>query len=203
MSSTYEAWSSSRPVYQRLPGINGGYYSEDGNNPADWLTQFVDVLLVETKAKIDDLPRQLNPDTCDPEWLDFLAGLCGLTGEYWDTAWPESIQRSLIRSAFPTLWANKGSKQVIEYLLNLFGISHDIWLGSAAYADIALADIATVGTPQWRYVIRLPLLYLRDSPEFKLAEKLNRLYGPVFCDSRVCFKEAYADFAVCGDPVFS
>lgn len=204
MRTTHEAWIvEQRPIYSRLPGINGRYQTEEKGNTADWLTVYFDELLIATKANVDDLPRQLNPSTCDAvPWLDFLAELCGYRGEYWDKAWPVPVKRSLLQNAFTLVWANKGSRAVIDFVLDLFAIAHDIWLGDGFLAGITTLP-GTVGAPEWRYYIRLPLQYLRNGSEFKLAEKINRLYGPVFCDSRVAYKQFYAGFSVAGDPVFT
>lgn len=198
MSSTAEAWETGRPIYSRLPGINGGYTD---NAPADWLTDFWDGLLVALKGKIDDLPRQLNPDTCDPDWLDFLAPLCGFTGEYWDKAWSEDRKRSLLRNSYTLIWSNKGSEAVLSFLLDTFDINHEIWLGDSFLLGVTELP-GTLGSPEWQYYILLPLQYLRESVEFRLVEKLNRLYGPVFADSTVAYDAFYCGFSVCGDPIF-
>ncbi|MBE9178660.1 hypothetical protein IQ268_08820 [Oculatella sp. LEGE 06141] len=203
MSSTYEAWQSGRPIYSRLPGVNEGYRKEEGEPIADWLTVYFDELLIATKTTVGDLPRQLNPATCDPAWLDFLRLLCGFTGEYWDKAWSDEVKRSLIANAFDgvDIWANKGSEVVLAYLLELFDIDHEVWLGASFLVGISELP-GTLGSPEWVYYLLLPLKYLRESSEFKLAEKLNRLYSPAFCDSLVCYDAFYVGFSACGDPVF-
>ena len=196
---TGRAWNSGRPIYSRLPGANEGY---NGNIVADWLTINWDADLLALKAAIDEIPaRQLDPMTCDLDWLSFLAALAGFTGEYWDEAWPESARRALVRDSFLLIWPNKGSRFVLEYLLSLFEIAANIWIGSALIADQSTLP-ATLGQPEWRYVIQLPLDYLRNSFQFRLAEKLDRLYSPLFADGRVAYEQFYADFSITGDPVF-
>ena len=198
---TAQAWSSGRPIYSRLPGVNGGYQSDEGDNPADWFTQYFDDLLVEVKAKVDDLPRQLDPQTCDPEWLDFLAPLCGFSDEYWDAGFPIAVKRSLLSSAYTVLWPNKGSEMVLTWLLALFGIAHQLWLGDSFTLGVSTLP-GTIGSPEWQFYILLPLQYLRESPEFARAQQIRRLYSPAFCDSLVAYDNFYCGFSVLGDPIF-
>lgn len=209
---TATAWASQRPVYSRLPGVNEGYRKDEDPNvvrddPVDppiakWLTDFWDALLIEKKAQLDDIrDRQFDPLECDPEWLDLLAVMSGFTEEYWDKAWPDDVKRQLIANSMSLIWSNKGSKEVLEFLLNAFGLEYDIWQGDQFLAGIDVAG-SEVGSPQWRYVIRVGLIYLRNSYEFKLAEKLNGLYGSLFTDNRVAYKQFYAGFSIAGDPVF-
>lgn len=197
---TAEAWRSGRPIYSRLPGVNGQYQDELGGTIADWLTAHSDLTLSQTQSKILDLPRQLNPSTCDESFLDFLAILNGFTGEYWDKNWPTAAKRSILIKA-NWIWENKGSKIVLEYLLGVFAIDTGIWEATAFYAGATKLP-ATIGEPDFRYMVTLPLKYLRNSPEFKLAQKINKLFGPVVCESRTCYKKFYAGFSVAGDPCF-
>lgn len=206
------AWGLGLPIYWRLPGINEGYRKDEDPNVirddpeedpvAKWLTAFWDALLVAKKGQLDDIrDRQVDPLLCDPEWLDLLAVMAGFTGEYWDKAWPIPVKRQLIANAFTLIWSNKGSEEVLRFLLDAFGLVYDIWQGDQFLAGLDAAG-SEVGTPQWRFVIRVGLEYLRNSPQFKLAEKLNRLYSPLFTDNRVAFKQFYSGFSIAGDPVF-
>lgn len=201
MTHTATAWATGRPIYSRLPGINGAYTD---NPVADWLTDHWDAVLLAAKAKVDDLPRQLTPAACDVDWLDFLAPLCGFSGEYWDKSWSTTIKRSLLSNSYTLIWQNKGSRQVLTFLLTTLGVTHEIWLGSSFLVGVTelAAGGALIGDPEWKYYILLPLAYLRESSEFRRAEQVNRLYGPAFADSVVAYDSFYAGFSVAGDPVF-
>lgn len=209
---TATAWSSGHPIYSRLPGVNEGYQIDEDPNVvrddpqkdpvAKWLTDYWDALLVAKKAQLEDIrDRQFDPLRCDPEWLDLLAVMSGFTGPYWDKTWPVDVKRQLIANSMLLIWSNKGSEEVLQFLLDQFGIVYDIWKGDQFLAGIDAAG-SEVGSPQWRYVIRVGLEYLRNSYEFKLAEKLNSLYGALFTDNRVAYKQFYAGFSVAGDNVF-
>lgn len=201
-SSTAEAWGSGRPIYSRLPGTNLGYRQEESDDSiAAWLTEYWDELLVQSKAKADDLPRQLDPALCDPEWLDFLALLCGFVDEYWEAGFPVAVKRSLLINSYTLIWANKGSQAVLELMLDIFSIGYSIWLGDSFVVGETILP-GTIGSPEWQFYILLPLLYLRESQEFKRAEQLRQLYSPAFCDSLVAYDQFYVGFSVCGDPVF-
>lgn len=196
------AWvTDQRPIYSRLPQISQRYKAENPDNPTNWITLWFDELLVATKATIDDLPRQLNALTCDPEWIDFVAYLSGFSGEYWDKSWNLATKRA-IASRANWIWANKGTREVLEYLFNALNLSAAIWINSGFYVDESLLDIDTLSEPQYQYFVTVPLSYDRDGAQFRLAEKINRLFGPIVCDSSVCYDAFYVDFSVVGDPIF-
>ncbi|MFN6460541.1 MAG: phage tail protein [Nostoc sp. DedVER02] len=180
---TSESWATNKPIYSRLPEC---YQT---NEVTEWLTDYFDELLVDTKAKIDDLPRQLDPLLSDPEWLDFLAPLTGFTGDYWDKTWATETKRLLISNSFINIWANKGSKEVLSLVLNCFGIQHLITsrgnfiLGTSTTGD-------PLGTSAWEYIIYLPTAY-KYGNKFKLTQKLNSLYGPCWCSSEIIFNDDY------------
>src|SRR6056297_1819255 len=186
--SIFDAWiNEQRPVYARLPGVNEGYYSEDGDNPADWLTDYFDALLMGVKADVEDVrDRQYDPATCDEDWLDYLAAVAGYTDEYWDATWPVAVKRLLIAEAFTTIWPNKGSLQVFARLFEIFDIDVEVWQSASFIAGVTAVP-ATIGSPAWRYYLRFTLAYRRTGPEFALARRLDRLFGPVYCQSGVVY----------------
>lgn len=195
----YEAWVlQGRPIYARLPRER--YHVEDPENPSNWLTRWFDGLLVSTKTKLDDLPRQLNATTCDADWLDFVAALSGFTGQYWDKAWPVSAKR-VIASNANYIWSNKGTKQVLQLVLSAFSLQGEIWQNAGFYAGVTKLP-ATIGAATFRYYVRVPIVYARTGYEFRLVERLNRLFAPVFCKSVVCYDKWYAGLSLAGDPVF-
>ncbi len=203
------AWDTGKPIYDRLPGDNEGYRKDqqwDGYDPttdvALWLTEPWDSLLMELKGKIDNLPiTHLDPAAADPENLDWLAQLCGFTGEYWQTDWAVLVKRQLIANSLNFIWINKGTRPLLEWLISLFGLQVRIYLLGEFLAGINAAGDLLGGDP-FNYYLLVKLAYLRNSPEWALVEKLNKLYGPVFCESRVCYEQFYAGFSVAGDPVF-
>jgi hypothetical protein len=92
----------SRPVYNRLPGISGSYNSEDNpDNLSKWVTSGVDSYLAYYKNHILDRFYQLylNPETCHPECLDWVAQHVGLAPAFWDLEWDYSLKRLLILNA--------------------------------------------------------------------------------------------------------
>jgi hypothetical protein len=152
------------------------------------LTAYWDELLISLKTKVDDLPRQLNPLLCDANWLDFLAPLCGFTDEYWDSTWKASSKRLLLANSYTLIWRDKGSKEVLSFILNALEISHDIWTGSSFILGTSRVGINSLGVAAWDYKILLPSQYNLDGYEFKLANKVNRLFGPLWCRSEVTYK---------------
>lgn len=90
-----------RPVYGRLPGVEGTYNNPDEpDTPAKWLTSGADDLLSGTKHTLDNFYRTyLDPDTCYPLNLDWLAQHLGFVGGLWNLEWPNATKRLLLRNA--------------------------------------------------------------------------------------------------------
>lgn len=192
-------WSTGRPIYHRLPEESEQYQ----HNPlVDAITTPYDAILMQWKGLVENFERDfLDPDTCRVDALDWLAQLCGFTGEYWDPIWAEAQKRELIRRSHTFIWANKGSQVLLEYLLDVFNINARVYMLGQFLADVNKAG-DPVGGELLRYWILMPIEYLRTSKEWALVERLDRLYMPCFADSRVVYDRFYADFSVAGDPVF-
>jgi len=89
-----------RPVYGRLPGISGSYNTDEGDTEAKWLTAGADSELSASKNLIDTFYRTfLNPATCYPLNLDWIAQHMGFIGGLWDLEWSASTKRALIDNA--------------------------------------------------------------------------------------------------------
>ena len=193
------SWDAGRPIYGRLPEDSQQY---QGNELVDWLTLPWDELLVEARSQADALhANYFDPVTAKVEVLDWLAQLCGFTGDYWEATWPEGVKRELIANSFEFIWPNKGTRELLEWLIELFALQAQVYILGDFLAGITLLP-ATLGGPGFQYFIRVPLVYLRTTYEWRLMVKLNRLYGPVYCESRVCYDQFYAGFSVAGDPTF-
>ena len=204
------AWDESKPIYNRLPGDNEGYRRDQNSGDYDptedvalWLTTPWDELLVETKGKVDSFyDNYLNPQTALPEYLDWLAQLCGLTGPYWDSQWDVSVKRTLIANSYSYIWQNKGTRELFEWLFTVFALDAAILVIGDFLFDVTILD-APIGGGNLKYYIVTKLVYLRTSAQWALLEKLNALFGPVFCESRVIYEQFYFDFSVCGDLILS
>jgi hypothetical protein len=204
-------WDTDRPIYDRLPGENEGYrkdedwdgYDAEIDPPiARWLTAPWDSLSVELKGKIEALyTTHFNPETADAENLDWLAQLAGFTGEYWSSDWDESVKRQLILYGLDFIWESKGSRELLEWLIELFGLQSRVYFLGEFLAGITLLP-ATLGGNGFSYYLLVSLAYLRTSPEWAMLERLNRLFGAVYCESRVCYDQFYAGFSLAGDPCF-
>lgn len=191
------SWQNETPMTGNLPEV----YRE--NTVSGWLSAPWDRFLFKLKTKIDAIAqRQLDPDTCDSEWLDFLGALSGFVGDYWDATWPVEIKRTLVKNGLSYLWPLRGTRQVLEYMLRLFfNDQFDVWTESEFRANVSVLD-AELGEPEFKYFIRLPIDFAKTGSEFRLARRLNRLYGAAYCDSDVVYDAFYADFSSAGDPVF-
>jgi hypothetical protein len=94
-----------RPIYSRLPGVSEAYRSDpafsDEETPSQWLTSGADDFLAKKKESIDAFYEDyLDPETCSPAILDWLAQHVGLTGKLWNTQWDRRIKETLIKNSF-------------------------------------------------------------------------------------------------------
>ena len=97
--------SISRPVYSRLPGLAEGYRSDpsfsDVETPSQWLVSGVDEFLSNKKDSIASFySNYLDPDTCSPALLDWLAQHVGLFGDLWNERWDDKVKRAFIKNSF-------------------------------------------------------------------------------------------------------
>jgi hypothetical protein len=102
---SYDKDKIARPVYSRLPGLNEAYRSDpafsDKETPAQWLVSGVDSFLSKKKEDVAAFYQNyLDPETCSPLVLDWLAQHVGLTGPLWDSRWSREIKEALIRNSF-------------------------------------------------------------------------------------------------------
>jgi hypothetical protein len=87
-------------VYNRLPGVEGAYNREGEDTVAKWLTSGTDDLLSGSKLSVDRFYRNtLNPDTCYPLNLDWLAQHFGFIGGLWNIEWPSGVKRKILKNA--------------------------------------------------------------------------------------------------------
>ncbi|ALF55611.1 hypothetical protein ACX27_26660 [Nostoc piscinale CENA21] len=178
---TKQSWETGRPIFSRLPDV----YQE--NSVADWLTVYFDEFLVGTKALVYDLPNQFNPYTCDTRWLDYIAPLYGFSTLYWDRGWPETSKRQLLAGAYTTVWPNRGTRVALSYILSSLLIEHTIWEGSTFILGSSQLGIGTLGSGAWKYKILLPRRYAFGGYEFRLTQKIDRLFGNLWCESEVIY----------------
>lgn len=159
MSLTLELWNQKRPLFDRLPKINGGY----DNDVSDWLTGFWDQLFCDTRETIDQIAiRQLNPATCDPEWLDYLAPLLGWDSTYWIKKWSDSSKRLLLVRSLDFIWERKGNPAVIAYVFQSLKLKVIILeVGSFIIGTTTISN--PIGTNPWVVQVLMPTSYQFDS----------------------------------------
>jgi hypothetical protein len=72
------------------------------------LVSGVDEFLIDKKNSIDNFYRDfLDPDTCNPQLLNWLAQHLGLFGELWNELWDKDLKSTMIKNAFG--WFDRNS----------------------------------------------------------------------------------------------
>lgn len=102
---TFNKDTMARPIYSRLPGLAEAYRSDpafsDQETPTQWLVSGADEFLSAKKSDIADFyTNYLDPKTCSPFVLDWLAQHLGLTGELWNIDWTRDIKVGMIENMF-------------------------------------------------------------------------------------------------------
>ena|GEM_PF-2044415 len=180
-----ELWLDNRPIYNRLPGVNGGYKTD----VVAWLTAFWDEETIKALLDVEDFDRQVDPDLCDEQYLDFLAGLFGWSGIYWNSSWPTPTKRTLLSRSFDKIWINKGSRETLTFIITAFGIPNLIIEGTSFI--IGQSEVGDqLGDIAWEYVIYLPTRYFRSPTEI-LVRQLDKLFSPVWTDGTLIFDDQY------------
>lgn len=134
--------SIGRPVYGRLPGISGSYNDESTDTVAKWLTAGPDDLLSSTKTILDNFYRTyLDPETCYPLNLDWLAQHLGFIGGLWDLEWPARVKRILLANAHVnrvtgSMWTQDPEQDTLRGIdmSRIEGVSVDVGTGSVSTA---------------------------------------------------------------------
>jgi len=163
--STYEnnKETVARPVYSRLPGLAEAYRSDpafsDEETPAQWLVSGVDELLATKKEEVALFYRNyLDPDTCSPFVLDWLAQHLGLTGELWDIDWEKDVKICMIKNIFGwwdressiSLPSNGEVREIYTpkgVVLEQFPFTQEPWVNSDSddnSLDVLYSEIKTV-----------------------------------------------------------
>lgn len=143
----------------------------------DWLTSGVDLLLSDSKEKIDQFFHDiLDPRTCDDRALDWICQFFGFTGDLWREDWEPDEKRSVLLNSFGWYNSSLTNELTAEPTLkgevtNLspFNNFNQLWVDSSADSNI------------------FQLLGHELTPQ--ILEKSGLLYEPVAVDSIKVAKE--------------
>lgn len=191
------AWKSKRPIQNTLPCFSGAYQNE----LTKILIKYWDELVIHIKELIEDLPRQLDANTCDEEFLPLLGYMAGFTGEYSILEYPLEVQRELILNSSNFIWRYKGTDKVLDYLLDILGIPHLLSYGSLFIVGISTSPHLFAESNFSAYLL-LPIGIERNSAEWNLAQQILNLYSPAYSDIHMCYDGFYPSISAPGDPVF-
>jgi hypothetical protein len=186
-----------RQIFDRLP-IDG----YQNNENVDWLTVFWDDLIDYLKSDICDdyFPKQLNPLDCEPIWLDYLAPLLGFSSKYWKTNWEVLTKRKILEKA-NWIHSNRGSRNVIEFFLDIFVPSSYIWISDYFRAGLTVLP-GFIGNLSFQYFVIMPLNYGRLSNFWKEGKKIIEDYAPAYTEGILCYDQFYAGISAAGEPTF-
>lgn len=192
------SWELGQPIFKRLP-----VYGYQDNEDVEAITTPMDEFLIGVLDALHNVTDEWNPETCREDFLDYLAALCGFIDGYWDKGFPVEAKRKLIGESFATLWPNRGSRQAIEFVLEtLLGEENvDVWTRGEFLLDVTSMP-GELSQPEWEYYIRVKPVFPREGNEFRLAERINYLYGVAHCESRVVYDAFYLELSLLGDLLF-
>jgi phage tail-like protein len=129
----------------------------------DFLGRFLSIfetVLASVEARVEDLPRYLDPDGVPPEFLAWLAGWIDLSFE---RGWSTAVRRRLLRSA-PDLYRRRGTAEGLRRLLKIV-IGADVRLLEHYRARrwVSLGGAALGGRTELGGTCRAPRLQLEEN----------------------------------------
>lgn len=196
LTTTQQAWADRRPILDQLP--QQGFQD---NPVAAALTAYPDDTLSGWADLLQGLPAALDPSSCDPVLLDYVAFLFGLSGEpYWDIKWSTAVKRAILLNEH-FLRKFKGSYSVIKKVLAIHGISYHLYTDGELIMPFAFPG--TFGTGLMRFFILLPTNIPRTSTVWLETVRTLRAYAPAYTFNMVAYQGFYLGLSHLGEPMVS
>lgn len=189
-----QPWVRGSPVMMRLP-----YKGYRDNEVARALVTPMDYHLTRIKGLLEGFWARLDPEICLEADMEYVGFLLGYSERFWDNTWTVQVKRQFLTRAVE-LWRLRGTLMGIREVLAIHGIQSDVWTDGTLLLPFTMPG--TMGTPRARVFVRLPLLYLRHSPQWLEAERSRQNWLPAAIDTKVCYNKFYIGFSVLGEPMF-
>ena len=170
-------WLQNIPVTGKLPG----YFERYSNNiVAKAALAIYDDIFSKLKNDIEIVEKYLDCEVEPPEkWMDFILNISGFVDEYFNVNYPVSFKISLIKRA-NWIWKNKGTIEVLEYILNSYGIQCEVENTSSF-----IIGLSKVGDRIDIFPYNFSVFYNPDTVDENLknqGRELIKLYGPLVCN---------------------
>lgn len=188
------AYKDGRPVFYDLP-----YVGYQDNEVVEWLTRWYDQKLVDTATLMETFWEKLIPEEAPEEYLDYLAFLVGLSGNYWDTNWAQGVKRKMIKAAH-SLWSKRGSLEAIREVLGIHEIPYSFWSQGSLVVPFNVPG--TFGVDDMTLYLRMPLTFSRTSRTWIEAQRTLKNYAPVMTKATLGYDFFYVGFSIIGERVF-
>ena len=196
LTNTQLAWQERLPVMGQLP--EKGYKD---NPVAGYLTAYVDETLSNWADLLQNLHTALDPATCDPSYLDYVAYLFGLSGEpYWDVKWSASVKRAMLDKQ-SYLRKYKGTLAVIETVLAIHGITHITFVDGQLTMPFTFPGL--MGKGLMRFFVLMPQNTARASSTWREALRTLAAYCPAVTQGIVAYRGFTLNISQFGEPMFS
>jgi len=216
-------WMQGIPFLARMPEA----YRD--REETSWLTTAWDELLIATRNLAEaTYTTHLDPQTANPENLDWLAQHFGFTEEFWDETWSTEVKRTLLLNAYRFIWAERGTERVINWMLALHqipavlphqAIYYPDWFRAFDWVLVVTRDFAegwteASGTSGDLLLLILEALQIQDyeiqgdvvilpyGGDGLHKPDLERAIALYSLPYRVGYDRFFAGIGVAGDPVF-
>lgn len=186
-----------RPVFERLPVRN---YQD--NPVVDSLLSYFDEKLVSTGTQAQDLYLKLNPVTCPPEYLDWLAFMVGMIPPQYDYKWTDSVKRLAVAKA-NDIFMMRGTADGIKKALDIHGFEYYLYTSDDIKLPFTFNGISNkFGKKNSTAYILMPIKYPRNGYEYREANRVVDNYSAMMTPLRTCYDKFYLDFSVFDDVIF-
>lgn len=193
--ATTSVYATPTPILLSLPV---SWQDPDISPLTTSVTAYWDSEYNKVVSKLLDLYRQVDPATCDPEWLDLLAVMFGWTALYWNKSWGIQIKRDLLTSTYDGelvavtgervqggIFATKGSLATLSVVLALAGHPNNVVVEGDFLVGINEVGDA-IGVQPWEYTLYLPPSY-QASPKLNEVLLLVSLFQPAWVKRNLVF----------------
>lgn len=137
-------------------------------------------------------------------YLDYIAYLVGLTGNYWMTSWDNEVKLTLLKNV-ADIQSYRGTLKSLLLVLAAQSLNAEVVTGNSPLVlpfQVYGNGASKLGISGSNLYLRYGSNVSRASREFIESQRAITSFVPDTCNARVCYDAFYAGLSVANDPVF-
>ncbi len=101
---------------------------------------------------------------------------------------PSVLRRGSSFKQSNEIWENRGNIKALEILFEIFELDVKISASSGFIAGVSVVP-ATLSASPFDLIIKLPALYVSDSPEYALTSRILGFFLPCWVNLEIVFEQ--------------